>query len=271
MIDFFDPLNTTAICRTFAGLAIRTWNDLRDGYNYFSPIGEESITDFNILTLNRLHPDEVISYKFDKWTEEPITGADWEWWFVSSDDYFGVRVQAKKLKSGEFKYYYMDEDSGSTGIKQYDQLIKMAAQDKCHPLYCFYNYWDIKNSPVIWNCQTFNQVAELLGCSIADAHRVKKEILSNKTPHIRDMGKISWPWMCVVCCHGYSDPDANLPKRVRDFISNIADREADVPDVTKEPPFHVQAILSDSNKNEISGENPFNLAGILVIKEQLGY
>ncbi len=92
MANLYDLGESNRICRAFAFAAAQTWSELRD----FSEIEEPSITDYRLLDLKRMCPDEVQVIKFGK-SRESKNGADWEWWFGSGDEWFGMRVQAKKL------------------------------------------------------------------------------------------------------------------------------------------------------------------------------
>jgi hypothetical protein len=69
--------NPLTLCHTFRRQAIWTWDSLRQAKQVSCQIGEESLTDFNLLRIRLRHPNEVFTQSFTK-PAESRTGADWE-------------------------------------------------------------------------------------------------------------------------------------------------------------------------------------------------
>lgn len=62
MEELYDLPEQDRVCRAFAFAAYQTWGELRD----FSELEEGSITDYRILQLKRMCPEEVTVIKFNK-------------------------------------------------------------------------------------------------------------------------------------------------------------------------------------------------------------
>lgn len=78
--DFRDALHRTTpmtLCETFRRQAFWTWEQLARARALRVHLGEESLTDFNLLEIRSRHSDEVVTKTFTK-AQEGILGADWE-------------------------------------------------------------------------------------------------------------------------------------------------------------------------------------------------
>lgn len=93
-----------SLCDTFSYRAIATWNYMYFGSQTRIKPSEESLTDINLLEIQARHTKEVRTWKFPRINEARKSGADWEWWFGSPNQWVGVRIQAKKLdiRSGRY-------------------------------------------------------------------------------------------------------------------------------------------------------------------------
>lgn len=268
------------ICQAFADAARHTWVDLRD----LSDLGEESITDYRILDWKRSCSRNVHIRKFNKAAEGGSkytegTGADWEWWLGSGDDWFGMRVQAKKLKDG--RYDNLARCVGKTKVRQIDQLLKATREAEkkgifVYPMYCFYNHWDSTSFPTLdWPCKTFKESDEAWGATVADAYEIK-QLIDTKMTDLLSVGSISRPLRCLACCVGKKplSPTSplTLPYRAQSIAIMLRERWSKkqeplrgrgrkptilpVPTVTKNPPSYVLSILDSEKEDEelISGD-----------------
>src|ERR1700674_228364 len=102
------PAGSKSLCATFCQSAIWTWNCLKYARQTGIQLGEESLTDLNLLNIQICHPSEVRTKKFSRNTEGKVTGADWEWWFGSPSGWLGLRIQAKKLNNLSSQYDELD-------------------------------------------------------------------------------------------------------------------------------------------------------------------
>jgi hypothetical protein len=85
------------LCETFRRQAFWTWDQLGRAQQFNAHLGEESLTDFNLLEIRSRHGREVITKTFSK-REESVIGSDWEWWFTGrSRQWLGFRLQAKTI------------------------------------------------------------------------------------------------------------------------------------------------------------------------------
>jgi len=225
------------LCDTFRELAQWTWYMLAKARFADSQIGEETLTDLNILELKLRHVCEVYTRTFNK-RQEGKNGADWEWWFTgSSGKWIGFRVQAKvidiRTDSFEHLHYKKDKDSKF----QCDILIETALKKRrphrpLIPLYCLYSNWNSLSQTPDWRCQTYFPLEQSYGCSILSAFEVYylRTGYKIKKKSLKDLLNYMKPWHCLVCCRqgigrqGIGD----LPHRVfrywRDFIVGNEER-----------------------------------------------
>ncbi len=272
------------LCQIFELLSQTVWNDLKDGFGFNLPIGEEGITDHALLDLKRLAGAQVTIYKFDRIKEGKTTGADWEWWLCGGGKAFGMRIQAKKLDSKSLRYESLDHKVRGSRKKQINLLLKDAAAQPTplYPIYCFYNYWPDPAPNVQWNCKSFPPKWGDFGCSVADARLIKRCLASG----IRDLSRISsisHPWMCLVCCTGFVGTNSILPERARSVAQalaasyltdpNIRLPNPIVPELTdiNEVPQYVKEVLgiktpSSGLFSESLSERPID--GLLVVQEE---
>lgn len=198
-----------SLCDTFRRQAFWTWDSLGRARSVNATLGEESLTDFNLLEIRTRHVHEVFTKTFTK-RDEAKTGADWEWWFTGrSRKWLGFRIQAKvlDLKSDQFEHlHYM-----SSGKYQSDLLCQRATNHSVPtiPLYCVYVQWAPNGPGPSWRCPSFSLAPELFGCSLVDAHQIGK-LRPNKRK-LQDLFPHMIPWHCLVCCKGYGSGD--LPER----------------------------------------------------------
>ncbi len=275
---------TTSLCQIFKLLARSTWKDLQDAKRFDFSLGEETITDQLLLSLIRACPTEVVIKKSSKLREGLTTGADWEWWFCGNHTAFGMRVQAKRLFPKSLKYEGLGKLAGESEVKQVDLLLQNARKGPLYAIYCFYNYWDSGTKTPRWNCQSYVPDWTLFGCSVSDARLVKECIDTGKND-IKTVGSLSYPWMCIVCCTGFSEAYANLPERVFGVANALAnttidgirldDREVpSIIDLDKTPKY-VQLALEPGQQDNTNISTridnmlyEFNIDGLLVINEK---
>jgi len=243
MRKFLSRMPNMNLCDGFIIQAKKVWNWLKTSIQTGIVISEESITDFVLLELQSRHPHEIITQKYTK-RQESQTGADWEWWLTSGNKWLGLRIQAKKIDSKNLKYPELDKVNQYG--RQVDLLIKNALQSQPNriPLYIFYNYWDTNNYILkYWNCGTYPQDVEMLGCGLVDTFRVKN-VLNTGSKLLKDIAPSMYPWSCLVCCLGYSRNKDDLPNRAFDFIIGAFKVEMSREEfITEEAPSYVYKIM----------------------------
>jgi len=279
------------LCDTFRSRALWTWDTLARGRSVDCQIGEETLTDLNILELKIRHASEVYSRTFSK-PEEGLNGADWEWWFTgSSRKWIGFRVQAKviDIKTNRFNHLHYKKDKHSPF--QCDTLIQNALLPR-HPripLYCLYSNWNTL-AQLPWKCATYYPVEESYGCSILSAFAVRylRSIKTGKAKHFQSLLEHVSPWHCLVCCRGYGEGD--LPSRVFRFwresiqqveaaileglsLDNRQELDGELAyyrgvynqiELTQEPPSYVLSLLN----NQLEEQPDPNLRTLTVFKER---
>ncbi|MFN6570864.1 DUF6615 family protein [Dendronalium sp. ChiSLP03b] len=244
------------LCDTFRNLALRSWDLLSKGRSVGIQLGEESLTDLNLLELKIRHQSEIYSQTFTK-SEESQNGSDWEWWFTgTSGKWIGFRVQAKiiEFKSDKFKHlHYKSKSDYQSNI-----LIRSALDNKYGvkliPLYCLYtNYASVTD----WKYHKNYHFQESYGCSLISAFAVVyHRIMDIKKTRIKYLLPYINPWHELVCSHGYEDKD--LPQRAWTYWKNsIAFIEEDVlnedeKDILNEFDFDNEFYYGLKNENKIS-------------------
>lgn len=261
MTDYYDVPTDDRVCRAFATVAVQTWRDIAD----FPAVEEGSITDFRILTLKRMCPDEVRVIKFTRW-EESRNGADWEWWFGSGHHWFGMRIQAKKLDPGTLEYSHLDYSIKRTKEYQVDRLLDDANTRGLTPLYCLYNYWRDGSVNLPWRCATFAKKLELLGVSVADAVTVRDLVYAGRK-RLTDLGNRFFPLNCLTCCRGHTrrgGPGDGLPFRARGISVLLRGAEEGISPILTHPPQYVMAAIE--GVPVLEPPTP-DLDGILIVQE----
>lgn len=208
---------------TFAELACRTWDELREADSVGMSLGEESITDYLLLALKKKHASDITIKKFTK-KQEAGCGADWEWWFTNGTSWAGLRihVQAKKIDAASKSYLALDP----TGA-QIQKLISVSQKTGVYPLLCFYNFWrgypTQKHCSKNWYVYGWPHLSKKFwGCALAPARAVR----GGKSNKLSDILNISIPWMCVFCqsrpVPAQSGPGPSpLPDRVHSLIKDF--------------------------------------------------
>lgn len=250
------------LCCSFIFQAKQTWNWIKSANEISLTLSEESITDFNLLELNHRHLKNIRTQKFTT-VEEAETGADWEWWINTDDNWIGLRIQAKKLDSNSLKYKALNKKK-----TQIDDLIDHAQSSSppLIPLYVFYNYSADKKIINEWKCKIDPTCGpgdeSWFGCGISHAYCVKDVLKEKKGKKFKDIIEVSYPWSCIVCCIYSLNNDDDLPNKIQDFIKKGFGYIFDMKEIqeenfiTKEPPAYVydlikSGVISDSNRSMV--------------------
>lgn len=216
------PANS--LCSSFQLLSKLTWSELRKARSVGFPRGETGITDYLLVELKRRHPREVTVYPFTQ-RQEVLTGADWEWWFVGTNNQsVGFRIQAKVLHYNTRRYNSLHYRIPSSGTYQTDQLIKnsLSSNPRTIPLYCLYTEWARSPNLRQWNCGSFGPRREQLGCSLVTPFRVRRLRKPNPKDSLLNVFGDLHPWQCLVCCQVWG---SNLPTCFALFSAGVISRE----------------------------------------------
>ena len=159
-----------ALCDTFRTLSYKTWDLLGKGRSVHCQMGEETITDLNLLELIVRHTKQVVTHIFTK-PAEAATGADWEWWFTGGGKWVGFRAQAKilELRTETFSNLHYKTSKGY----QADILISSALSGTPPriPIYCLYLHWCPQSDALPWPCGSFTSTPESFGVSLCRPSR----------------------------------------------------------------------------------------------------
>ena len=227
--------------------AKRTWENIRDGIATVIVLGENTLTENNLLEIQRRHPDEVRLFKFDQIREGTETGADWEWWLTNhrQNKWMGLRVQAKKLNCDKLTYDAINHRTQKNG-PQINLLISNANDNGLVPLYCFYNYFPAQNQTTFLSrCGSYREPTELMGCTLASAQGVNR---IRPLKHRKQLAKLEGkclPWHCLVCCEGFARPTQRLDlvDRAAAVLNSILDIDHDGINIREQPPAYIRDMM----------------------------
>lgn len=279
-------LSNNSLCYDFQDVAIKTWNLLGNAHNNNFSIGEETITDINLLELKMRRPHLVITRKFSR-QQEGINGADWVWIIIGRNGRtFMLYVQAKKLFTRTLRYESLLHDR----VNPAEQLDKLVFNKffypmgyPVYPIYVFYNYFTEHPPLIPCNCGTGLPV-ELAGCAYADAFSIRPELIALRD-HVSNIYPHQFAWSCLVCCDskgGKKSDGKDLATTYFDRIVNqnlineVYRRDVDSSRygpfssesfLLKEPPSFVNRMLSGKENLE----NPFvklDVDAITILQEK---
>ncbi len=252
------------LCETFRRQAFWTWEQLGRARQLHAHLGEESLTDFNLLEIRSRHSREVVTRTFSK-RDESVIGADWEWWLTGrSRRWVGFRLQAKVIDQHTDRFDHLHYTTPA-GRHQVDLLCDRAtkARPRCIPLYCLYTHWSSPRPRIPWRCGSYEGTPESYGCSLVDAFYVRSVRSDPDTRRLDSLLPHMMPWHCLVCCEGYGGHD--LPSRAL-ALWRAAIRRPDVEfdiEPVEEPPRYVQLLL----QNELVEPPDLFLRTITVFRE----
>lgn len=191
-------MTSISVAELFERLASQTWNRIEAATEIEFPLGEEGITEWNLLEIMIARLKNVKVVKVSK-EREAREGIDWEWWIGShSKGYWRYAIQAKKLcNSGR----YDELRHTVNGNYQIDLLERYAKANQCIPFYCFYNHVDINNISEYWHCN-YPLDQEQFGCTVVPIDVIRaafppRRPKTFKAIHIHNR---VLPWRCLVKC-----------------------------------------------------------------------
>lgn len=221
----------------FRDLSVSTWDRLGAARDVEYQVGEETITDLNVLELKRSAAPYVTTKTYTKRQEGKI-GADWEWWFTGpSGASIGFRVQAKvvELKSDTYPHLHYKRrkkvNGRRTTVYQADELIRRAIKDAPAriPLYCLYTNSPATFPSILCACKRSIHPPGSYGCAITSAFRVRHSRMVKRPSDFQNLHPFLYPWHCLIWCPPHSESGKDLPTRVWEYWRDVilaADRRA---------------------------------------------
>jgi len=213
-LDQRSPRKPNPVAELFETLSKRVWSRLEQSLVFDVSQGEETITDINLLDMKIAGLKEIKLWKCPK-SEEPKLGIDW-WWLIGNDQigWRSYMVQAKKLDLHTRLYRNLNHRVGKR--TQIEVLEEEAARRCALPLFCFYNYVDLRRLALMRYLHCLAEPREMpqLGCTVTPLWLIKKIVNKRSRPTERTFDYIhkqtdTIPWRCLVRCqHGaasYSD------------------------------------------------------------------
>lgn len=273
------------LCKLARRRSEATWDTLRRARLARLRIGEETLTELNLVELVLGGGGQIRVFPFTKHVEAR-NGADWEWWVRGvSGAWVGMRVQAKVLDARTDAYDHLWYSKA--GVLQIDRLITAALAGPVprFPLYMLYNNWDPATRSLPWSCGGRRYwAARAMGCAVAAATTLRplqKRKDGKQAVHVLEL---STPFHCLFCAPPVPGTDlaAAVVNRLRELARYflvkpppILFHTLDGPPIeewietaaaistTQTPPWYVLNPPVD----EVA-DAPGDLAGVVVILEQ---
>jgi hypothetical protein len=270
-----DRRRVLSLCEDFKEVSNRTWVLLKNAFDYKFSIGEESITDINLLELQIRQPAALTTRKLSHHNEN-IIGADWLWAIVGRNGRTIVLyVQAKKYFPKSSRYESLIDSTNP--FHQVDSLIAnqflyRILGIRMYPIYVFYNYFPGHENKIECNCG-IKMDSGLAGCSYADALQIRS-IISHGQNSYKDLYSIQYSLSCLVCCGSGTDLAINFFNQIisPDRLGTLL-RQSNITDFNPEnlllaqPPEFVNQILANGEINE-QQFSELNIGKIVVLDER---
>ena len=203
-----------ALCDTFAAQAVETFGLLQDARDTGVQLGEETLTDLNLLRLRQHHMADIKIRASTK-PVEGKQGTDWEWWLIDSAGAlgtgFGVQAKVLNLKTNCFPHLHYKKGKSYQSKK----LEKHCKANTLYPLYCVYTNFDAKDVPGLDGCGTNPLNMPSYGCSLIPYWHVAALRDDKEIHDLKSVMAEAIPWQCLFCCEGYGG--ISLPERAHRF------------------------------------------------------
>lgn len=248
---------TSPMCHSFQEIGSWVWQRIELAQQVGLAFSEETITETVLLHLASRHPDKIKIRAFSK-RKEAKNGSDWEWWVGQAGSWFGMRVQAKRIKLPSETFAPLQKYGRPKGsmVGQIDKLISQAKADKINPAYCLYfmsSKWPTLRAWPVYNLTGGGPVSPQ-GCLMADASAVKaigKDTLAALAP-------VSVPWHLLVCScargsfnPGPGEAGRSMLNSSRQLAASIlGTRFDDEPDFPPRPrlPVHMELLREGTDR-----------------------
>lgn len=214
-------------------------------------IGEESATDWLLYELSERIP-WVHYRKFTRHEEARVTGADWEWWFVSHSCSLGLRVQAKKVIDGGDHYQGLAH-TNRNGL-QIEMLLENARRSNLLAFYTLY-YQSLNSISV--KCEGKPSAGLGEGIFFTGASTLYEKFIKPGRARVEAQGIIgeSNPLSCLLCCSMIRsqalDPVGRIYQHLRHYFPDSAidpNTNVDQQGMHLKPPQYIVSFLEHSDE-----------------------
>lgn len=194
-------------CELFKIIAADVWNEISRNHRRGNRLSEEGLTRDTIISdiMNYVEDHNSFQVFAQKAKNEVQTGGDLEIYIDNGNDNFTRILLQAKLMELEGCFRHLDRDSGSSGRKQYDTLIRFSKKVQSDAYYLMYNgcpdYEELNS-----DCAgKYNE--KQYGCAILPATFIKEYCVNNSTGTLGSSGvhkPFGEPWRILACC-GYTN------------------------------------------------------------------
>lgn len=152
--------------------------------------------------------------------QEARNGADWQWeWWFEGRQWFGLRVQAKRLK--QLKSHQLGYDLGYVTGRKRQRQVDLLLEDACtagvQAAYVLYNGPDLDVSQFAWGCGRLPPSPAFFGVSLLPA-TVARDLVDARAVDLANVGARSRPWSCLASC----DPSSGCRRPWPSETSSLA-------------------------------------------------
>ena len=190
-------------CQLFQYIAENVWDEIVNNHPFGNRLHEEGLTRQTVIgRIQRYTRDRNLFQVFaQKARDEVNRGADLEI-FIQKDysSFYRILLQAKLVEE-EGYFDNLDRQAGSTGNRQYDQLINYGNTINCPTFYLIYN--GIAGFQGSFSDCYGSHNEKQFGCAIIDSTVIKNHCENNNTGRLqgltgnRPQGD---PWRFLTCC-----------------------------------------------------------------------
>jgi hypothetical protein len=219
-------LSIVSLHQTFRDVALRTGQFIEAGTVSGLGIFEETLTDVNLLEIDRRHSDHIRTYKYKKREEGSKSGADWLWCIGEPGSWISLLIQAKIVNPKTHRCQHLDYKGKQTDYMSKRQsqrtlLVKFAYTHKLLPLYCIYSHLPPKLEPYAKAVKSLSNIeASEWSCSFMSPKYVKK--LNNQKKNKQDdLLHYSFPWSYPFFYASSKEGEVTLASSVAQALANL--------------------------------------------------
>lgn len=194
-----------------------TYTRMTAGSRHGVELHETTVTQDLLLDISMALP--ALDARTFTTRQESRNGADWQWeWWFEGRQWFGLRVQAKRLKrlpSGHLGYDLGYKLRGRPPKRQIDLLINDAATSGLPAAYVLYNGLGLDPIAFDWRCERLPSKAAFFGVSLLPATAARALVDAGRDD-FASVATASAPWSCLAAC-GWSGCSPEPKSKWRDL------------------------------------------------------
>ena len=200
-------VNQKSLCDTFRRQAIWTWDSLRQARTASCQLGEESLTDFNLLRIRYgIRMKYSLKHSLSRKRRRPVrTGNGGLLVRVASG---WLSYPSEGHRSAHRYFQAPPLQTPKSGAYQSDDLVNSARASNPPriPVYCLYmnvsNWRALRRAGA---CGSYPLTPRSFGCMLVGARQIQRLRSMPSATGVNDIMAFATPWHCLVCCRGYGN------------------------------------------------------------------